>query len=150
MASPSVAIGASQWSLEVYLKSFTMLQNKIFAMCCVACFSNTLSRSANHFFWAFAIALSHYACDLPNQQDFRPDLYYLSNPEFAHLQTSLSSHSEVCYCAGALVASYSRFDFSGSVQHTPYGHKELLKGPFFTRHSVYTTSARIPGLVMLH
>ena len=74
--------------------------------------------------------------DHPRQHVFRPHLYYSSNPEFHHLPTSLFSYSEVCYCGGSLIASYTRLIFNDNVHRTPHTHTALL------RHSLPHKSIR--------
>ena len=113
-----------------------MLLNNNSALCCVECFSHTLCRCACPSFWVLAIVFSHYAWDHPRQRVFRTHLYHSSNPEFHHLPTSLFSYSEVCYCGGALIASYTRLIFNDNVHCTSYTHTAPL------RHSLPHKSIR--------
>ena len=76
-------------------------------ICCVEYFSHTLCRHAFPYFSVLAVVLLYYACDHPHQRDFRPHFYHSNNPEFHHIPTSLFSYTEVCYCSGALIASYT-------------------------------------------
>ena len=104
-----------------------MLLNNNSAMCCVECFSHTLCWFVFPSFWALAIDLSHYAWHHPHQRNSRLHLCYSSNPGFHHLQTSLLSYSDVCYCSGALIASYTRLTFNDNVHRTCYTYTELLR-----------------------